>query len=1017
MKTSLRALTTILLILFANCLAMGQGYYWSNFVGQAGTSGSENGAGSVARFNYPYSVAVDGNGNTFVADNQNYIIRKITPSGVVTTFAGTAGLAGHADGTGGAARFYRPAGIAAGPTGNVYVCDNDSLIRKITAAGVVTTLAGATSPGVADGTGSAARFDFTFGGGLAVDATGIVYVADTDNHTIRKVTPGGVVTTLAGSPRSYGYSDGAGTAARFDRPRGVAVDSSGNVYVADTGNSRIRKITSSGVVTTIPGFYVARSVALDGNGNLYLPDSNSSTVVRILGSGAVTTIGGTPYVTGDTDGIGSAAAFSHPTGIAVASDGTIYVADQSNHRISKGVVVDTTATTITNVPANLTPEAASASGAVVTFPMATATDAVGVTSLTVSQVSGSLFPLGVTTVTFTASDAAGNTSTASFTVTVRDATPPYLEYIGAIPLRIAGDSVLADYTGDMLATDAVGVTGITQSPAPGAALTVGPLAIVLTAADAAGNTTSVTVNATVLATSPTVSTFIAKGAAVTGAGVSGSGIPAGAVWVDFGVPSGVVDSQSIGVLGNYKVGAVTKRAVLLHRVETAGFQALASVGDGVVGMDGIAMAGVTFKAFKEPLFHSDGAFLLATIQGPGVTPGNDTGLWWASIDGTQLMIAREGDVASGTGGAVYKAITAIGGDSNAYLTATLVQNGATVTATNDSGLWYIDLDRLPLFEGDDHDPVPLMWREGSPLNAYNQENGGTVALPIKSLRTLYAVAGSPGAGRAGYAPSALATLPNGRLQVVGFEERTSFFRPLGGREGLETISEGIVHRSVGGGEAANLATLKVGVGGATTANNTAVFYSNWPTPIARKGDNAGEPGVTFSAFKDPLADRDQEGFSVIGYTATVKGTGVTTANNTGIWLHRDYSDVTVPHLIARKGSEAPGGGVFSSFPSLAMRSYGGPIFTATLAPSATVTTANNSGLWGHDSLGILRKLLRKGDDLGGGRIVSGFTVLSSVVGSGATTRAFTLAPDGRLDVLMLVTLKNGGKEILRIAVP
>ncbi len=309
----------------------------STLAGTAGFEGAWNGTGTDARFNAPFGVAADASGNIYVADRDNHLIRRITSSGVVTTFAGLAGVAGSIDGIGVAARFNAPTGLAADSLGNIYVADRgNSIIRKITSSGAVTTFAGlAGSSGSIDGTGNNARLDPD---GIAVDAAGNLYVTEPYYNTIRKITPEGVVTTIAGKAGFSGRTDGVGDEARFSTPQGIAVDALGNLFVTDTWNDAIRKVTSAGVTTTLvlpeSSFY---GIAIDTSANLFVTHRYNSTIYKITSTGSSMVIAGS--YAGSSDGTGVESKFNNPRGIALDALGNIYIADTLNHTIRKGVPV------------------------------------------------------------------------------------------------------------------------------------------------------------------------------------------------------------------------------------------------------------------------------------------------------------------------------------------------------------------------------------------------------------------------------------------------------------------------------------------------------------------------------------------------------------------------------------------------------------------------------------------------------------------------------------------------------
>ena len=335
----------------------------TTLAGWVGGIGTNDGTGSAARFAYPCGVAVDTNGSVYVADSGNNTIRKVTSGGAVTTLARSVASFGTNDGMGSAARFALPCSVAVDTNGNVYVSDyGNNTIRKVTPGGVVTTLAGlAGHAGSANGTNSAARFNGPFG--VALDSAGNLYVADMSNDTIRKVTPVGTnwaVTTLAGLAGSAGSADGAGSSARFNGPLGVALDSAGNLYVADMSNDTIRKLTPVGTnwaVTTLAGlagsagsadgagssarFNGPAGVAVDTNGNVYVADFYNQTIRKVTSGGLVTTLAGLAGSIGSVDGTNRAARFAYPGGVAVDVAGNVYVAENGDYTIRQVTPVGT----------------------------------------------------------------------------------------------------------------------------------------------------------------------------------------------------------------------------------------------------------------------------------------------------------------------------------------------------------------------------------------------------------------------------------------------------------------------------------------------------------------------------------------------------------------------------------------------------------------------------------------------------------------------------------------------------
>ncbi len=314
---------------------------------------------TTAGLNFPLAVAVDSQGNLFIADSRNNRIRKVSPAGIITTVAGN-GVPGFS-GDGGpatAASLNYPYDVAVDPQGNLFIVDlNNNRIRKVSPAGIITTVAGNGVPGsiiVSGDGGPATAASIGYPYGVAVDSQGNLFIADSGNR-IRKVSPAGIITTVAGSVNgTQGFSGDGGpaTAATFYSPSGVAVDSQGNLFIADIGNNRIRKVSPAGIITTVAGrggsgfsgdggpataarLNVPSGVAVDSQGNLFIADFSNSRIRKVSPAGIITTVAGNgARVFGGDGGPATAASFVAAIGVAVDSQGNLFIADYNN-RIRK----------------------------------------------------------------------------------------------------------------------------------------------------------------------------------------------------------------------------------------------------------------------------------------------------------------------------------------------------------------------------------------------------------------------------------------------------------------------------------------------------------------------------------------------------------------------------------------------------------------------------------------------------------------------------------------------------------
>jgi sugar lactone lactonase YvrE len=323
--------------------------------GTPGFSG-DGGPATNAGLPEPYGVAVDAAGNLYIVDINNHRVRKVSVSGTITTVAGngTPGFSGDG-GPATNARLAYPTGVAVDAAGNLYIADRlNSRVRKVSTSGTITTVAGDGSAGFSGDGGPATNAQLAGPYGVAVDAAGNLYIADFQNSRVRKVSTSGTITTVAGDG-SFGFSGDGGPAtnAQLAGPNGVAVDAAGNLYIADINNHRVRKVSTSGTITTVagngtPGFSgdggpatnarlrPPTGVAVDAAGNLYIADIFNQRVRKVSTSGTITTVAGTGiYGFSGDGGPATNARLAYPSGVAVDAAGNLYIADQNNHRVRK----------------------------------------------------------------------------------------------------------------------------------------------------------------------------------------------------------------------------------------------------------------------------------------------------------------------------------------------------------------------------------------------------------------------------------------------------------------------------------------------------------------------------------------------------------------------------------------------------------------------------------------------------------------------------------------------------------
>jgi hypothetical protein len=992
----------------------------STLAGTSGETGLENGAPGL--FNYPSGVAADSSGNIYVADYGNNQIREVTPGGTVSTpYGNVDGESGSANGSGNTATFTEPNGVAIDGSNNIFVADTgNNLIREIT-GGVVSTLAGTSG-------------EFNTPEGVAVDSSGNVYVADTGNDVIRKITPGGTVSILAGKNGVPGYADGAATTvARFNGPAAVAVDSLGNVYVADFNNNVVRKI-AGGMVSTVAGqasvsgyldglgtsalFNAPVGVAVDSGNNVYISDSlvpaigstaaGNCLLRKLTPSGVVSTLAGEAGVAGSNNGTGSGAEFYSIQGAVETASGQIYIADTYNQLIrsgTTGVVQSASNTRIIALSGNMN------FGNVALNGTANSTLTISNNGNSTMTVTGISYPAGFS----------GDYS--SGTIGAGDAQDVTVTFSPTAAATYGGNIVVA--ADETSGSDSIAASGT------GVVVTVEPAVATASATNIGG--ASATLNGTVNPEGDLTAVYFQYGTSTNYTeATSGSSAGSGTAQIKFSAP---VSSLEPNTTYYYRAVATSGTQTVYgdgDSFKTEPFVTVTNVatGDVVAGLTGAEFSTVANPAINDLDYLAFQA-TLATGAG-GVTAATDSGIWADDSGGTRELVAQTGESAPGTSGALFLAFSPpVYNDGSAVAFLSTLAGSGVSADVNDAGVWSTSGGTLA-----------LVARRGGQAPGYPtgvtflRFNG--FALPdvggVLLLATVKTTTNSRGiwAGHStadlqlllkegdsvnGKKISSLSFLPalsyvNGQTRSfaqgtgvlvcgVTYSDSSTGIIEVDGATSQVVAQSGDAAAGVtggvfsafgnaavsGSGYVAFRASLAIGPGGVTAANKSGVWADdNTGTRqlVVRTGVTA--PGTTseFAALNDPVYNDNE----AVAFRATLTGGGVTAISAVGVWSNSGGALA----LVARKGLQAPGcptGVTFRGFTSLALPDQGGVIFLGTLNLNSNleVTSANDGGIWAVDTSGNLQLIVRKGQVFNG-KTITGLSFLPILAHVGGQTRNF-----------------------------